>query len=166
MSRNHHLSHLRHAQAAEELVTLSLYLSIVLLTVLVGFGGGGTRSEEVALLWGTAVGLGLAHFFAFRMTRNFAEGRTLPTREDGWVALGVAAAIVITCGLSTIPYLLVPDTLEASTAASVLLLGMIGLTGYASVHRQGGSVQQAVIGALVAGLIAAVVVMIKYTLAH
>ena len=47
---------------------MGLYLSIVLLSLLIGFGGDGTRAEELQLLWGTSVGLLLAHLFALRLT--------------------------------------------------------------------------------------------------
>jgi len=154
------------AEVRSETEIMGLYLCIVLLALLVGFGGNGTKEEEVALLWGTTIGLTLAHFFAFRLVEVAARGRPLPDAEDGWVGLGLTGAAVAITGLATLPYLFDLNVLDASTAASVLLLGVIGLTGFGSVRTAGGSRVRAMAFAAATVAIAAVVTAIKYTLAH
>ena len=154
------------AEVKSETQIMGLYLCIVLLALLVGFGGNGTKEEEVALLWGTTIGLTLAHFFAFRLVEVAARGRPLPNAEDGWIGLGLTGAAVAITGLATLPYLLGLSVLDASTAASVLLLGVIGLTGFGCVRNAGGSRVRSMAFAVTTVAIAAVVTAIKYTLAH
>ena len=145
---------------------MGLYLSIVLLALLVGFGGGGTSQDEVALLWGTSIGLSLAHFVAFRLTEVFARGDPKPNSEDGWIALGLVLAAVAITGLATVPYLFDLSTLDASTVSSVLLFGVIGGTGFGCVRQVGGSTSRAVAFAVMVVAIAAVVTAVKFTLTH
>lgn len=154
------------AEVRSETETMGLYLCIVLLALLVGFGGDGTKHEEVALLWGTTIGLTLAHFFAFRLVEVAARGRPLPNAEDGWVALGLICAAVAITGLATLPYLFDVSVLTASSVASVLLFGVIGLTGFGSVRTAGGTRRRAFAFAAATVGIAAVVTAIKFTLAH
>lgn len=153
-------------QVVLEAITMGLYLSIVLLSLLIGFGGDGTRAEELQLLWGTSLGLLLAHFFALRLTRVLARARPLPTREDARAAGWLAVSALVVTGTASVPYLLDIDTLEASSLASVLLLGIIGGTAFVTVRRAGGATRRALAFTVVVVAIAAVVVMIKYTLTH
>ncbi len=143
---------------------MGLYLSIVLLALMVGFGGDGNGADELGLLWGTALGLLLAHYFALRLAGIFARAHPAPTQED-WIAGGaqLVGAVVVT-GIASVPYLL--GAADASTVASVLLLGVTGVTGFLSVLRAGAGVARALIFASIAVGLASVVVIIKYLLTH
>lgn len=44
-----------------ETLTMVLYLAIVLLSVHLARADDADKAEDLALIWGTAVGLGLAH---------------------------------------------------------------------------------------------------------
>lgn len=154
-----------HEHAVREATTMGLYLAIVLLAVLIGFGGDGTRDDELTVLWGTAIGLGIAHLFAVRLTAMFAAGGK-PTAEDGWAALGIAVAVVVVTTIATIPYLINPETLAASTASSVLLLGVIGVTAFGSARRAEADRRASWAFTLLTVGIAVIVVAVKYALAH
>lgn len=153
-------------QARHEAITMGLYASIVLLALLVGFGGDGDRAEELGLLWGTALGLVLAHYFALRLAGVFARANPTPTRED-WIAGGaqLAGAVVVT-GIASLPYLLGMSTADAGTVASILLLGVTGVTALLSVRRAGGGIGRALVFSAIAVGLASVVVMIEYTFTH
>lgn len=144
---------------------MSLYLAIVLLAVLVGFGGDDDWVDEVALIWGTAIGLGIAHLFAYRLTAVFAAGGR-PVAEDYWAALGIAVAVVATATLATVPYLIWGDTADASTGSSVVLMGLIGLAGYRSVRHAGASTPRALLYTAMVLVGAAMVVLVKFSLTH
>ena len=152
--------------ALGEAITMGLYLSIVLLTVLVGLGGEGDQAEDLGLLWGTSIGLLLAHWFAVRLTRAFVRARPVPSRNEVRGGAAIAAAAVTATGLASLPYLLDISALTASTAAMIVLLLAIGTTGFASVLRGGGTFARALAFAVLVVAIAAVVVAVKYELAH
>lgn len=153
-------------EARHEAITMGLYISIVLLALLVGFGGDRDRADEVGLLWGTALGLVLAHYYALRLASVFARANPRPTRQD-WSAGGaqLAGAASVT-GIASIPYLLDISTDDASTAASILLLGVTAVTAFASVRRADQGVGRALAFAGIAVTIAAVIVIVKYLLTH
>jgi len=100
-----HHPHRPHAHALREAVTMALYLAIVLLSLMVGFGGEGDWQSEVSLIWGTAIGLGIAHLFAFWVTALLAEG-TKPETEDWWAALGIAGSVAFIAAVASLPYLI------------------------------------------------------------
>ncbi|MGI9666768.1 MAG: hypothetical protein ACR2N2_06655 [Acidimicrobiia bacterium] len=154
-----------HEHALREAMTIGLYLSIVLLALLVGVGANETIQHQIQLIWGTSVGLGIAHLFAYRMTAVFAAGGKL-TSEDWYSVGGMVAATVIIAGIATIPYLLLDDALDASTAAMVLLLGVIAITAWATAKRSGLSPAKTAGYTALVVFLAAVVVAVKYTLTH
>ena len=154
------------AEAMDEALTMGLSLAIVLLSVLVGFGGDGERAEELRLLWGTALGLVLAHYFAVRLTAVFARSTPRPTRQDAAAGAAMLGAAIAVTGAASVPYLFDISPLQASTVASLLLLALIGATGFISVRRAGGELHRALAFALIVLGLASVVVAGKYQLAH
>lgn len=74
-------------------------------------------------------------------------------------AMGIAA-------VASVPYLFDISTLDASTAASVALLAVIGATAFTSVRRAGGPVNRALAFTLIVVAVASVVVTVKYQLTH
>lgn len=145
---------------------MGLYLAIVLLSLLVGFGGDGDRGEELRLLWGTALGLVLAHYFAVRLADVFARAVPTPTRDDVARGLAMLLAAMGIAAVASVPYLFDISTLDASTAASVALLAVIGATAFTSVRRAGGPVNRALAFTLIVVAVASVVVTVKYQLTH
>ena len=154
-----------HQHARREATTLGLYLSIVILALLVGLTAEDSVQHQIQLIWGTAIGLSIAHLFAFRMTAVFAAGGRMD-EEDWFSILGMVTATLVIAGLATIPYLWFDDPLDANTLAMVLLLGVIGITGWATAQKAGLSRTRTIAYTAVVLVAAAVVVMIKYTLTH
>ena len=108
-----------------------LYLSIVLLAELAalptGRDGAGRAVhgpagwELVAILWGTTIGLALAHWFAFRLaTQGIRQGPLA-----GWdrlQALSELAGAAFVAAMASMPVLLFSDELEQQVVPFVLAL--------------------------------------------
>ena len=148
-----------------ESLTMVLYLAIVLLSVHLARADDADKAEDIALLWGTAIGLGLAHLFAYDLTAIFAD-RGRMTRVDVLGAVGIAFAVVGTALVASLPYVFIDEPEDASTASTVLLFGLICLTAFSSARRAGANKRWAAVFTVVAAVLAAVTVLIKYTLTH
>lgn len=131
-----------------ECITMVLYVSIVLLATLAALPSGDSGAAAVhdddgvhglalgGLIWGTTVGLAMAHWFAFHMTA-LGFGRGKASREDlkGGVAQLAGAAFVAL--LATIPLLVFDDDLDvqASTFVPAVLIGLAGYLAYRAAGR-------------------------------
>jgi hypothetical protein len=127
-----------HTEVVLEASTMALYVSVVLLAALVALEDDADipDAEMLGLIWGTTLGLALAHFFAFRMSSRLVRGSTFH-RRDLVVARAQAAGAVAVAALCTIPVLLLPNASEYDVVRLELGL-LLGLAGYAS-GRTGGA---------------------------
>lgn len=124
----------------QEAVHTALYVSIVILGTLAALPeeAGSTSTSGVhgdgllALVWGTALGLALAHWFAFRLAGRVSLG----IRAAMDVGLAQLAGAALVAALCTVPILLFPDSNEVRRTAYAPAL-VIGVTGYLAA-RQGG----------------------------
>ena len=150
-----------------EATTMALYVSIVLLAALAALpagheeGGsvdGPTGIELVALLWGTTLGLAIAHSFAFVVaTQGLGHGRLdLHDRREAAAELAGAVAVA---AVATVPILVLSEEAEQRVVPFVLAL-VIGVVGYL-VERLNGRTRVASLlfgtTTLVAGLLVATV---------
>jgi hypothetical protein len=53
---------------------MGVYLSVVLIALVVRLEQSLDNGEELLLIWGTSIGLTLAHMFAFRLASVYALG--------------------------------------------------------------------------------------------
>jgi hypothetical protein len=115
-------------------------------------------------IWGTSVGLTLAHVFAFDLAaRAFSEG---PVDRDTREAIGlqVAAGTAVAVAL-TVPFLVLDPT-PAADVAGFIAAAFVGITAYGVARGAGRSRFGAVaFGAVTLG-IAAIVVSVKVLLTH
>jgi len=153
------------AHVAREAVTMLVYLAIVLLALLASIGDEEDATRQVALIWGTAIGLGIAHLFAFRPTAIVASGGR-PSEQDLRIGLGVAVAAFLAATVATVPYLFISDPVNASTGADLVLLALIGAAGYGGARKADLSVPRSLLYTGIVLSAAAVVVAIKLALAH
>jgi hypothetical protein len=148
----------------KEACTMALYVSIVLLAELTAVARHGA-DEDVKLLrliWGTDIGLALAHWFAFWLSaRLVATGSLRPhdAQAAGAQLSGAAAAAL----LATVPVVLLPPSAELDVARLVLA-GFIGCVGYAVARESGASGWRATLYALSILLVAAAVAIVKNVL--
>jgi hypothetical protein len=138
-----------HLELTLEASTMALYVSVVLLAALVALEDGVTTAdrEMLGLIWGTTIGLALAHYFAFRVASRLVRGTTFHKR-DGEIALAQLTGAAIVAALCTVPVVLLPDSSKNDYVRFELAI-LLGIAGYAA-GRTGGATR---VRSLVTGLI-------------
>jgi hypothetical protein len=145
---------------------MALYVSIVLLATLAALPVGPDEGHEpvrgpvgielIAILWGTTVGLALAHSFAFVVATHGLGGGRLRGHDLKEATAEVAGAAFV-AAVASVPVLLLSEETEQQVVPFVLAL-IIGVVGYL-VERYNGRTRLAslVFGVvtLVVGLLAA-----------
>ena len=117
---------------------MALYVSVVLLATLVALRdtAHSSQTQLLTVIWGTTLGLALAHLYAFRVSSRLVRGRAFHRGdlENALAQLGGAAIVALLC---TIPVVVLPSTSEGNVVR--LLLGLLlGVAGYSS-GRTGGA---------------------------
>ena len=151
---------------------MGLYVSLVLLAELAvlpvrtgrGEFSGVSGSELLGVIWGTTLGLALAHWFAFRLAAK-AFGAGGAGRVDFEVALAQLAGAAAVAVVASIPVLLLPDDVEQRSVHFVLALE-VGVVGYLIARITGQRRWRALIFGLTALLLGLVVVAVKVVLTH
>jgi cytochrome b561 len=149
---------IEYTEVRREGYTMAFYVAICLIAALVA-----TDPEEgmptTWLIWGTTIGLALAHLFAFRLaSRLVSEDSGGPQHRSIAVAQLIGAATVAI--VATVPVLLFSGPTEADMAR-FFVSGLLGFSAY-QIGRQSGA--GSVRSALFAGatlIVATVVVLIK-----
>jgi hypothetical protein len=87
---------------------------------------GAVGSQLLAIVWGTAVGLALAHWFAFRLAAPAFRGEA-PSRNDTYVGLAQVGGAMFVAAVSSLPVLLFSDVRAQETTGDMpaLLIGVI-----------------------------------------
>ena len=104
-----------------EAATMALYVAVCLLAALIALGD---RAEEhhvraIALVWGTTIGLALAHLFAFRVAARWISGGTLGDRDSA-AALAQLAGAAFVAVLATVPIAVFGASIEFDVVRLVL----------------------------------------------
>ena len=123
----------------KERSTMSLYVSIVLLAALMAVpdSGGHGHAEVLGIVWGSTIGLTLAHLFAFRVSaRLVSEGR-IPSRDARIAGAQLVGSVVVAI-LVTIPVAALPRSAELDVARVVLAV-YVALVGYRVASTSGGT---------------------------
>ena len=151
-------------QGLREALTMALYVSLVLSAEFVAVDGH-LDSEWFALsvIWGTALGLTLAHIFAFNLsTLLFSGGRF---ESDALVAISVQVGATATvAAVLSIPFLVLRLS-EAIDLDRYLVAGFIGVIGYSVARTAGWVGLRAMAVGLVMLALAMIVVLAKAGLA-
>ena len=133
-----------------------LYVAVVLLATLAVLSSGVVGAELVALIWGTTIGLALAHWFAFRVaTQGFGGGYL--RGQDFKEAMAQLAGAAFVAVIASLPVLLVGDDDEQEAVSFVLAL-TVGAIGYV-VERANGRTRMASAVFAVVTLLAALLVV-------
>jgi hypothetical protein len=143
-----------------EALTMALYVAICLLAELAALHGSTLhRGVVFELVWGTTMGLALAHLFAFLLAARLVEGRRVGARTRataladltgaGAVAVLVSAVVIVT-----------PISMELN-AARYDLAALIGIIGYVVARRIGVSALRAVVFAIAVTLVGVTVAALK-----
>jgi len=154
----------RHAERehlVREAYTMALYVSIVLLAALAALADSSNPDgvNIVALVWGTTVGLALAHWVAFDLAARMASGGSR-TREH----LELAAAQLIgglgVAALVTVPLLLLPEESERRLVRFELSV-VIGVIAFLVARAGGARRLRATVYAVGALFVASTVAVLK-----
>ena len=140
--------------------TMALYVTICLLAALTAVSEDvrAGHTQVLTLMWGTTVGLALAHWFAFRMSAQLVTGGSFDA-HDVRLSLAQLAGAAAVAALVTVPVLLLPASAELD-AARILLGLVLGGVGWEVARRNGASTWRAAVYAgltLAAGLAVALV---------
>ncbi len=149
-----------------EAVTMALYVAIVLLAEAVALQASSLGETEVIVgaVWGTTIGVTLAHVYAFTLSTSlFSQGRI--GRTDRLAAVAQLAAAGVVALVATLPFLFL-STNAAFNLSGSLLTVLIGATGYGSARAGGVPLRRAILIGAVALAAGAIVVSVKAALSH
>jgi hypothetical protein len=139
---------------------MALYVCIVLAAEFVAVADrAADESWAIGAIWGTAVGVALAHVFAFNLAARLFAGRLVSheVTRAAWAQLGAAATVAAVLSL---PFLLLPLG-PALDTSGYLLAGLIGVTAYVASREAGAGRVRSLVDGLVVLAIAVVVVSVK-----
>src|SRR3954469_21664347 len=124
-------------EVLREAVTMVLYVSVVLIAELAaipeehfadGRVTGAVGGQLLAIVWGTAVGLAVAHWFAFRLAAPAFRGER-PTRLDTYIGLAQVGGAIFVAAVSSFPVVLFSDAHAQEVTGDVPAL-LVGVVGY------------------------------------
>ncbi len=144
---------------------MALYVAVVLLAALAALGESGDdpRIDTLGLVWGTAIGLALAHYFAFRVSARLVTAGEVG-REEAELALAQLAGAVAVAVLVSVPVVVLPASAELD-AAVLVLAGLVSAAGFAVARSSGASWTRSALYALVVLVIGVTIAILKNTLA-
>lgn len=141
-------------EVIKEASVMALYVAVCLLAALAAIGesAGDGHVRAFAVIWGTTIGLALAHAFAFTLSARLVAHGRLPHRDAVLVTSQVVGAGLVAV-VATIPVLVLSPTAELDAARWALAL-FVCLVGFA-VARQSGAGRGRAAGYAVAILVLA-----------
>jgi hypothetical protein len=150
---------------------MALYVSVVEIAELVAipqhhFGDGRATgpvgAQLLAIVWGTALGLALAHWFAFQVAAPAFRGDHI-TGHNARVGLAQVGGAVFVAAASSIPVLLFDDV-RAQQLTGVVPAVIIGVVSYQLARARRMSTLAAVLYGIAALLLGVLVAVVKYAL--
>ena len=138
--------------------TMSFYVAVCLLAALVAVSSA-DDAQALAIIWGTTVGLALAHVFAFRLAAALATSSSHHPDVAHLAAaqlLGAAAAAVI----ATIPTLVFDSPLDRQSAL-LAVATFLGSSGFLLARSHGAGRTRSMVFAAVVVLLALAIAVVK-----
>ena len=124
---------------------------------------GPVGAQLLAIVWGTAVGLALAHWFAFRLAAPGFRGDR-PTRHDTWIGVAQLSGAVFVAAVSSLPVIFFSDVRAQETTGDVPAI-VIGVVGYLIARATGKSRLPSIFYGVTALALGVAVALVKSTLA-
>jgi FtsH-binding integral membrane protein len=154
-----HGDHLR-----KEAWTMGLYVTVCLLAALTAVESVfPVPGRVLGLVWGTTVGLALAHLFAFRIAGRLVHDGRLPKSDQIVSAVQLAAAAGVALVVS-IPILIAAPASELNWARYTCA-GIIGVVGYGVARSAEKSRIRSMIFGVAVLVLALIIAVIKHALA-
>ena len=142
---------------------MGLYVTVCLLAALTALESVvAVPGRVLGLVWGTTVGLALAHLFAFRIAGRLVHDGRLPRSDRVVSAVQLAAAAAVAV-LVSIPILIASPTSELNWARYTCA-GIIGVVGYEVARSAEKSRTRAVIFGLGVLALAIIIAAVKHAL--
>ena len=138
---------------------MALYVAVCLLAALSAVSESASHGHVrvLGVIWGTSVGLVLAHLYAFRLSTRLVASGTIP-RAEGELGVAQVAGASSVALLCTVPVVVLPSTSELD-AVRLLLAGFIAFVAFAVAKSAGASTLRSSVYAgftLVAGVAIAI----------
>lgn len=155
-----------------EAVIMVLYVSVVEIAELAalpedhfakGRVTGAVGGQLLAVVWGTAVGLAIAHWFAFRLAAPAFRGER-PTRLDTHIGLAQLGGAMFVAAVSSIPVLVLSDVRAQETTGDVPAL-LIGVVGFLVARATGKKRLVSIVYGVIALALGVLVALVKTRLA-
>ena len=143
---------------------MTLYVSIVLLAELVALPEGIVGWELVAIVWGTTIGLLIAHAFAFQVATHGMSGGWL-RGEDRIEVLLELAGVALVAAVASVPVMLFGDSIQHS-GVSFAVCVTIGAVAYFVERLNNRSRTSSLAFSSLALLVSLLVAAVKAVLSH
>jgi hypothetical protein len=137
---------------------MAFYVAICLIAALVAV----EPNEPIPILgviWGTTVGLALAHLFAFRLAARLIGGGAVGS-DEGRLALASLLGAAIVALIASAPLMVLSGPAEAD-GARLVMSGLIGLSAYQVGRSNGAGMARSTLFATVSLLVATAVALVK-----
>ena len=128
-----------------------------------GHVSGPVGGALLAIIWGTAVGLAIAHWFAFRVAAPGFRGER-PSKHDAQVGLAQVGAAMFVAAVSSIPVVFFSDVRAQETVGYVPAL-VIGIIAFLVARASGKGRTPAVFYGATAAVLGVRVAIVKSILA-
>lgn len=152
------------AELRKEAFTMALYVAICLLAALIAVSDDAvSHVDTFAIVWGTTVGLAVAHWFAFRVSARLVASGVV-RRHDAEAAGAQVAGAAVVAVLATVPILLLSRSIELEVVRYVLAI-FIAVVGYAVARAGGATTVRSIAYAACVLVIAVLVAVTKNLLA-
>lgn len=152
-------------EIVKEAATMALYVAVCLLAALAVADEAevGHRPAILAVVWGTTLGLALAHWFAFRLSARLVSSGSI-RRTDAEIALAQLAGSVAVALIATIPVVLFDGADSQLDATSWVVVGVIAVIGFLVARESGASTVRSLVYATSVVAVATAVVIVKNVL--
>ena len=153
--------------AAREFFASALYMALVLLAVLVAVPTERLPPDDavVGLLLGSAIGLTLAHWLAFRLAAHLTDAGGFAAESAAREAAAQIGGGLAVASIASVPFVLL-DGEAALTGALLVLAALPALTGIAIARLRGRSWPASLITAAVVLAVALLIVAVKAAVGH
>jgi hypothetical protein len=160
------------AHIFREAFTMVLYVSVVEIAELAalpeshfahGRVTGAVGGQILAIIWGTAVGLALAHWFAFQLAAPAFHGER-PNRQVTYIGLAQLGGAMFVAAVSSLPVLVFSNVRAQETTGDVPAI-LIGFVAYLIARTAGKAHVASFFYALTALALGVLVALVKSILA-
>jgi hypothetical protein len=154
----------RRREVVREAMTMALYVAVCLLAALSALDESADHGHVrvLGIIWGTAIGLVLAHIYAFRMSTRLVAAGEVP-RADRELALSQVVGAAFVALLCTIPVVVLAPTSELDTVR-LLLAGFIATVAFLVARSSGASTFRSAVYAAISLVIGVAIAIAKNVL--